>query len=91
VKRHWTAAVPRGPTSGLTFVPTVCVLCRGTLNPDLSIILSPEELGMVRSGDRYLKLKRSACLAKVAADFPIGHDAPMKAHWTRAHGLSTTN
>jgi hypothetical protein len=38
-----------------------------------------------------LKLKRSACFAKVAAKSPIGRDTRMNAHWTCAHGSSTTN
>jgi hypothetical protein len=50
--RQWAEALVRGPTSGLKFVPAVCVLCRGTLNSSLSITLLPEELDMVWSGDR---------------------------------------
>ena len=43
---------------------------------------------MVWSGDRLLKLKRSASFAKVAAEPPIGKRTHLEAHQAYAHGLS---
>ena len=43
---------------------------------------------MVWSGDRLLKLKRSASFAKVAAEPPIGRRARPQAHQAYADGLT---
>jgi hypothetical protein len=86
---------PRGPTSGLKFVPAVCVLCRGHAE---SQPIDKSKLGKARPGVEWRSPAKAETVSllwriwrRLMGSLLLGLRGHLHAHWSRGHEQTTAN